>query len=107
VSTASGGWASALLGGPLVAIGLVGAAVLRAVRGRADATAANPETAPEPLLPMPVTGAPGRVVERIRAVRFPEQYRSLFRPAQLERAGSGPPWFWVLVTAALAFAVTR
>jgi len=107
VSTASGGWASALLGGPLVAIGLVGAVVLRAIRGRTEAAAAIAGTAPEPLLPMPVTSAPGRVVERIRAVRLPDQYRSLFRPALLERAGSGPPWFWVLVTAALAFVVTR
>jgi hypothetical protein len=106
ISTASGGWASALLGGPLVVIGLVAGIVLRAVRGRAPAHSKE-VVDPEPLFPAPLAGVPGRAFERVRALRLPEQYRSLFRPGLLERAGAGPPWFWLAVTAALAFAVTR
>jgi formate hydrogenlyase subunit 3/multisubunit Na+/H+ antiporter MnhD subunit len=110
VSTASGGWASPLLGGPLVFIGLAGAVILRAVRRRTAGVRDPHDTAgspPEPLFRVPFAGVSGRAVERVRSLRFPEQYRSLFRPSQLQRAGAGPPWFWVLVTAALAFAVTR
>jgi hypothetical protein len=40
-------------------------------------------------------------------VHLPEQYQSLLRPSLLERAATGPPWFWVLVTAALVFVITR
>ena len=108
VSTASGGWASALLGGPLVVIGVAAAAAVRAVRGRAAAGAVVPsDSAPEPLFSTPFAGLPEGAAAWFRAMRLPEQYRSLLRPSLLERAGSGPPWFWVLVTAALVFAVTR
>jgi hypothetical protein len=108
ISTASGGWASALLGGPLVVIGIAAAAVVRLVRGRAAAGAAVERPAPpEPLFPLPFAGAAAWAAERLRAVRLPDQYRSLLRPSLLERAVSGPPWFWVLVTAVLIFAVTR
>ena len=89
-------------------IGLAAAAVVRAVRGRAAAGAvAAPETPPEPLFPLPFAGAAAWAAGGLRAVRLPDQYRSLLRPSLLERAGSGPPWFWALVTAALVFAVTR
>lgn len=107
IATASGGWASALLGGPLVAIGLIAAIVLRAVRGRAPAASYEMRDDPEPLFREPLAGVPARALERVRAARLPEQYQSLFRPGLLERAGAGPPWFWVVVTLALAFAVTR
>jgi formate hydrogenlyase subunit 3/multisubunit Na+/H+ antiporter MnhD subunit len=107
VSTASGGWASALLGGPLVVIGVAGAFVVRAVRGRPARAAREPAATPEPLIPNPLADSPARAGDRLRDLRLPAQYRSLLRPDLLERAGAGPPWFWLVVTAALAFAVTR
>jgi hypothetical protein len=94
-----------------VLIGVAGALILRALRGQGVAsvrvTADAPPSPPEPLFPTPFAGVTGRAVGRLRDLRLPEQYRTLVRPSLLERAASGPPWFWVVVTAALVFAVTR
>jgi formate hydrogenlyase subunit 3/multisubunit Na+/H+ antiporter MnhD subunit len=107
VSTASGGWASALLGGPLVVIAVAVAFIVRALRGHERGAAAEPAEPPEPLIPMPLSGVPERAGAWLRGLQVPAQYRSMFRPDLLGRAGVAPPWFWVAVTAALAFAVTR
>lgn len=109
VGTASGGWAAALLAGPLIALGLVGAAVARALRAERPPAAVVPlASGAEPLFEPPLAGAPGRAAERLRRLQLPEQYRSLFRPAQLELAlTDARPWFWVVATAVLAIAVTR
>lgn len=109
VATASGGWASALLGGPLVALGLGAALAWRlgwgAVAGASTET--RSASAPEPLFTPPLAGVPERGLAWVRSARLPNQYRSLLRPALLQRAASGPPWFWIVVTAGLAFVVAR
>ena len=116
VSTASGGWAAVLLAGPLVALGVAGAVVARALRiGRPGAgvvplaSGAEPlASGAEPLFEPPLSGVPARAAGRLRGLRLPEQYRSLFRPALLEQAlADGRPWFWVVATVVLAIAVTR
>jgi formate hydrogenlyase subunit 3/multisubunit Na+/H+ antiporter MnhD subunit len=109
ISTASGGWAAALLAGPLVALGLAWAALARALRSEAPPVRPVPlASGAEPLFEPPLAGAPERAAERLRALRLPEQYRSLFQPGLLERAlTDGRPWFWVLATLVLAIAVTR
>jgi hypothetical protein len=114
VSTASGGWAAALLAGPLVAIGLAAAAIARWLRLPAAPDTGRPvrlvrlEAPPEPLFTPPLDGVPERALERLRGIRLPEQYRSLFRPAMLEQAvAAGRPWFWFVATVVLAIAVTR
>jgi hypothetical protein len=132
VSTAAGGWAAALLGGPLVLLGVVAATAVRAARARAGrarraelglvegrgpapaGTAAEPVqvaaplSALEPLFEPPLAGLAARCAELVTAASLPEQYRSLFQPAVLERAaGRARPWFWLVATAALAVAVTR
>jgi formate hydrogenlyase subunit 3/multisubunit Na+/H+ antiporter MnhD subunit len=112
VSTASGAWPAALLGGPLAVLGLAGAALARALRrgtGPELVSVAEPVApVPEPLLRPPLAGLPERVGRAARSFGLPEQYRSLFRPAALEQAAtSGRPWFWVAATIALAIAVTR
>jgi hypothetical protein len=113
VSTASGGWSAALLGGPLIALGLVGQLVARALARRRPvaepalrvvATAADAE----PLFPAPLTGVPERVAAWVGSLSFPEQYRSIFQPSTLARAAvPGSPWLWIAATVALAIAVTR
>ena len=118
VSTSSGGWSPALLGGTLVVVGVVAAVAVWLVRRRAVksylAEAEPPpkvvalEPAPPPLFAPPLSGIPERACARLVAVRLPEQYRSLFRPALLERAATrSRPWFWAVVTLTLAIVVTR
>lgn len=109
ISTASGGWAAALLGGPLVALALVGTAawLFANRRGLVPARVVRVEGS-EPLFAPPLAGVPERTVAWLSGIRFPEQYRSLFRPSVLEQAmTSGRPWIWVVVTVVLAVAVTR
>jgi formate hydrogenlyase subunit 3/multisubunit Na+/H+ antiporter MnhD subunit len=114
INTASGGWAAVLLGGPLVALGLGGAALERLLAR--DAVTEGPDSTPEPVglagEPEPLllprrAGRQVRLVAWARSVRMPEQYRSLLRPALVERAGAGPPWFWAVLTGVLLFLVTR
>jgi formate hydrogenlyase subunit 3/multisubunit Na+/H+ antiporter MnhD subunit len=115
VSTAVGGWAAALLAGPLVLVGLVAAAALGLLRR--NGSDPQPMTtdrvlelsAPTPpFFPPPLAGLPERCVEVASGIRLPAQYRSLLQPAALElAAGRARPWFWVVATAVLAVAVTR
>lgn len=114
VSTASGGWAAVLLAGPLVVAGLAVVVAARALRRRGGAPAPPEsnvlvlEPAPEPIFRPPLAGLPERCLRLVAELRLPAQYRSLLRPGALERAVvEGRPWFWVAVTAGLAFAVTR
>ncbi|HKF75423.1 MAG TPA: hypothetical protein VKF59_04715 [Candidatus Dormibacteraeota bacterium] len=114
VSTASGGWATVLLAGPLVVAGLAVALAARALRrrGRGPAPAKSNvlvlEPAPEPIFRPPLAGLPERCLRVAAEFRLPAQYRSLLRPGALERAVvEGRPWFWVAVTVGLAFVVTR
>ena len=118
VSTASGGWSAALLAGPLVVIALVAVAVARLgekrgahISGLEDAPAPNVASLrppPEPFFAPPLAAAPSVGAGWLRALRLPEQYRSLFRPALMERAAvRGGPWLWVAATIALTIAVTR
>jgi hypothetical protein len=99
-----------LLGGPVVALGLAGALAARLVRGRLGDPAIRPVVPPEapgPLFEPPLGRLPGRARLRLRSMRLPEQYRSILQPSLLVRAAAGPPWFWVAITAVLAFLVTR
>jgi formate hydrogenlyase subunit 3/multisubunit Na+/H+ antiporter MnhD subunit len=111
VSTASAGWAAALLAGPLVLLGLAAAVLLRALSGRLRAAPPKVialETAPLPLFQLPLAGLPGRLRAGLGRVQLPDQYRSLFRPAAIQQAvSSGEPWFWAAATIVLAIAVTR
>jgi formate hydrogenlyase subunit 3/multisubunit Na+/H+ antiporter MnhD subunit len=111
VSTASGGWAAALLGGPLALLGLVAALLLRPLWGRLHAAPRRVialETVPPPLFQPPLAGLPERLLAAVRRLRLPDQYESLFRPAAIQRAvSSGEPWFWAAATIVLAIAVTR
>src|SRR5215469_878928 len=118
VSTASGGWSAALLAGPLVAIALVAVVAARLghmrgtqVSGVEDAPASSLaplQPPPEPFFAPPLAAALSAATGWLRALRLPEQYRSLFRPALMERAAvHGGPWLWVAATVALAIAVTR
>jgi formate hydrogenlyase subunit 3/multisubunit Na+/H+ antiporter MnhD subunit len=109
VSTASGGWAAALLGGPLVALAAAGTvAWLLAARRRVIPVPAARGTGGEPLFAPPLGGVPERAAAWPGTFQIPEQYRSLFQPAVVERAiTSGRPWLWVVITVALAVLVTR
>ena len=118
VSTASGGWSAVLLAGPLVLIALVTVTAAHLARRRAGrfsvledvppSNGAPPALPPEPFFAPPLATIPQGAACRLRALRLPEQYRSLFRPALMERAAArGAPWLWAAATVALTIAVTR
>ena len=118
VSTASGGWSAVLLAGPLVLIALITVTAAHLARRRTarisvleEVPASNvapPQPPPEPFFAPPLATIPHDAARRLRALRLPEQYRSLFRPALMERAAvRGGPWLWAAATVALTIAVTR
>lgn len=116
ISTASGGWSSALLAGPFVVLALAGIVAPHLLRRRSTSSifarlsprAAVRQEPPAPFFAPPLAGVPEQALTRLKAVRLPEQYRSLFRPALVERAaGRSGPWLWVAATIALTIAVTR
>ncbi|HEX6349089.1 MAG TPA: hypothetical protein VF160_06825 [Candidatus Dormibacteraeota bacterium] len=102
VLTAAGAWPAVALGLPLLVLVL-----LPLLGGRSPRVAAAVE-APPPLL-SPVWARPqARIWNRVRALRVPEQYRSLFNPRALEAAmGRGQPLLWAVLLLALAVAVNR
>jgi formate hydrogenlyase subunit 3/multisubunit Na+/H+ antiporter MnhD subunit len=123
INTASGGWAPALVGVPLVVIALTAAALVQglgrraagaplqaaaaALQAVADGVVPARDTV-EPIFTPPLEGLPERVRRWASESRLPEQYRSLFRPELLERAAAtSRPWFWIVTTIVLAIAVTR
>lgn len=118
VSTASGGWSPALLAGPLVLLALAAVGAARVSRWRASPTSV-PEAAlpppvmeldppPAPLFTPPLAPLPDRAVGWLKTLRLPAQYRSLFRPALMERAvARSRPWLWAAVTVVMTIAVTR
>jgi hypothetical protein len=102
VLTAAGSWAAVALGLPLLLLVLI---PVVASRG-APAPAAM--EAPAPLLRVPWAGAQARAWNRLRALRVPEQYRSLVNPRAVEAAmGRGQPLLWAVLLLALAVAVNR
>jgi formate hydrogenlyase subunit 3/multisubunit Na+/H+ antiporter MnhD subunit len=111
LSTAAGGWAAVSLGVPLVLAGLGSVALLRLLAARRPGVPVRVvtlEAEPEPLFRLPLTGLPERALAALARVQLPEQYRSLFQPAAIERAmNAGQPWFWAVLTIGLAIAVTR
>ncbi len=61
-----------------------------------------------PLFDVPGAAAAMRLRDRLRSWTIPEQYRSLFDPAALERlAAGGRPALWLASLVALAIAVSR
>jgi len=57
---------------------------------------------------VPGAAATMRLRDRVRSWAVPEQYRSLFDPAALERvAAGGRPALWLASLVALAIAVSR
>lgn len=118
VSTASGGWSSALLAGPLVLLALAAVAAAQVLRWRAarasisEASLPPPvvelEPPPAPLFTPPLALVPARAAAWLKALRLPAQYRSLFRPVLMEAAvARSRPWLWVAATVVLTIAVTR
>ncbi|HKA12571.1 MAG TPA: hypothetical protein VKI99_19075 [Candidatus Dormibacteraeota bacterium] len=118
VSTASGGWSSALLAGPIVLLALVAVAAAPLLRWHAARTSVAEaplapaivelEPPPAPLFTPPLAPVPARAAGWLKAFRLPAQYRSLFRPALMEAAvARSKPWLWVAVTVVLTIAVTR
>jgi hypothetical protein len=102
VLSASGGWAAAALGVPVVALALIlmpvlRAGVLPAARG-----------AVEPFFETDWTAAPRRWYERLARIRVPKDYESLFNPRALEAAmARGQPVLWAVLLLVLAIAVNR
>jgi hypothetical protein len=88
--------------GPLL---LVGAAAVALSKPGPVTSAAQSKA---PLFDIPGVAAAMRLRERLRSWTIPEQYRSLFDLAALERlAAGGRPALWLASLVALAFAVSR
>src|SRR5712692_2542396 len=100
VTSAAGSWAAVTLAGPVILLGLLGAAA--SWRAWPSALPARPE-GPPPLLSGP---GPIEVAGLRLAAPSVDEYRSLFNPAAIDRAlSSGQPWLWVAVLLALALVV--
>ena len=88
--------------GPLL---LLGAAAVALSKPGPATTAAQSKAA---LFDVPGAAATMRLRDRVRSWAVPEQYRSLFDPAALERvAAGGRPALWLASLVALAIAVSR
>ncbi len=102
VLSASGGWAAAALGVPVLAVALLltpalRADVLRVPRGTVDA-----------FLSIGWSAAPRRWYQRLTRLRLPQEYESLFNPKALETAmARGQPVLWAVLLLVLAIAVNR
>ena len=118
VSTASGGWSPALMAGPLALLALAAVATAYVLRWRASATSVPEahvppgvvelEPPPAPLFTPPLARFLDSSIGWLKTLRLPAQYRSLFRPALMERAvAHSRPWLWAAVTVVMTIAVTR
>ena len=118
VSTASGGWSPALLAGPLVLLAVAAVAAAQMFRWRSARTSSleaplpprvvELEPPPAPLFAPPLAPVSDRALGWLKTLGIPAEYRSLFRPALMERAvARSRPWFWAAVTVVLTIAVTR
>lgn len=118
VSTASGGWSPALLAAPLVLLALAALAAAHMFRWRSARTSSleaplpprvvELEPPPAPLFAPPLAPVSDRALGRLKTLGIPAQYRSLFRPALMERAVTqSRPWLWAAVAVVLTIAVTR
>ncbi len=88
--------------GPLL---LLGAAAVALSKPGPVTSAAQSKA---PLFDVPGAAAAMRLRDRLRSWTIPEQYRSLFDPAALERlAAGGRPALWLASLVALAIAVSR
>ncbi|HZV52120.1 MAG TPA: hypothetical protein VFD49_20440 [Candidatus Dormibacteraeota bacterium] len=123
VTVPSGGWPAGALGGAAAIVGVVLLAIVGLLRrpGREPARSPSggdgerahgrwsvPALEVRPLIEPPWRGLRDRSVARLQRLRVPSQYRSLVRPNAVAVAATrSRPWFWALVTLALALVVTR
>ncbi|HLH68742.1 MAG TPA: hypothetical protein VKY90_06850 [Candidatus Dormibacteraeota bacterium] len=119
----SGNWPAGVLGGVVAAVGVALLCLAGLFRRRgwglrqrssepAEARARGHRSLPilevGPFLDLSWWGLPVQAAMRLRGLRLPSQYRSLVRLRALGAATMrSRPWFWALVTVALALVVTR
>jgi hypothetical protein len=123
VTVPSGSWPAGALGGAVAIVGVVLLAIVGLLR-RPGREPVRPLSGVEeepargrrsvsglevkPLIEPPWRDLRDRLATRLRGLRVPSQYRSLVRPNAVAAAATrGRPWFWALVTLALALVVTR
>jgi hypothetical protein len=86
--------------GPLLLVGAAAIALSKPGPAAAQSKA--------PLFELPVSAALGTLVERLKALDVPDEYRSLLNASALESAAAGArPALWLAALVALAVAITR